>query len=1087
MSHKADVDEAAQLRLKLFGGFALFDPAGEEISISLRKGQGLLAYLALAEGQRASREHLAGVFWGEATQQNARQSLRQVLFSLTRDLVKQPLSPLVIDSQHVSLRPDAVAVDVLRFRELAGANDMHSQDAALRAYGGELLKGYDLSSEAFESWLTAERQQLADLARMTVRAVIAHRREQGQLYQAITACQSGLRIDPLNEELHRTLMQLYVENTMHSSALAQYRYCQGLFRSELGVELEEETQRLYRRILTRGDGGETGDQPRQSEPPGSEETVPSLLFLERDELVGQLGGRIAGKSGASHHVVVQSARGFGKSELLRQLAGRAARGDELRVLQMRGCQQEKDLLLAPWMEVVGDLAGQCGESEALMDLRGALHAAVDCADMTTAAEHRIARALAQLLSDLGRRKASVLIVDDAHALDLPSLRLLIYCMRRAQRLNLRTLLSWNTDSKGPDGTQVRDLDCEALEVVELPGLSHRAIGRIAGAMLTHLDDETLPAVRREIEFIAEGNPMVAKELAWTLLKSRKDAPKQDLRMPVQVRHLLEEKLDGLSEAARRILDVLAVADAPMDETQLAQTLGWRAENVLKGVRELDSAGLIVKQANRSGYRVRREYERRAILEMLPSAQRIAIHRRLAAMLAVSTGEDEERCLRLAAHHQGAGDSVSACRAILAAAGLARGCGAYREAAHRLRRAEEMLQAVTTHSARSALRAEIFLEQARLAELGQHDAALSERLTAATGEELETLPAHLLHRMLMARARHAATSGEDGEGRRLFRQAIMLSRQQGRPIRPRAGDRLLGQLHLLACTPDIYARRLERLAQELRTREQNRAECEVAGALGLLLAIRGRFSDGQDRIGAALTLAERMGDELLLAAALQWSGMAALWQGENTSAESNLLRAEKIAEAHGDLLRLQMAKTLRAAALLARDELRDARASLQEARELAEDLDDCEGAALAAVVAARLAIGEGDPAAGRREAEDVIANPAPRQRPWIAALARRTLARALLDDPAGTPAEAERAARHAVAEQETLGLTVDAARSLVVQARAHRAAGNVGRAAEIYGEAAHRLSGMGLAQEAVEAETLAAALSVDNARAQDLAV
>ncbi len=78
----------AGVRLYLFGGFRLENAEGEVLSISLRKAEALLAYLAMAPGKTASREKLATLLWGESDQHRARQSLRQALFALTREFAE---------------------------------------------------------------------------------------------------------------------------------------------------------------------------------------------------------------------------------------------------------------------------------------------------------------------------------------------------------------------------------------------------------------------------------------------------------------------------------------------------------------------------------------------------------------------------------------------------------------------------------------------------------------------------------------------------------------------------------------------------------------------------------------------------------------------------------------------------------------------------------------------------------------------------------------------------------------------------------------------------------------------------------------
>ncbi len=59
-----------------------------------------------------------------------------------------------------------------------------------------------------------------------------------------------LAIDDCIEEVHRRLMICYYRNRRRGKALRQYNECCEALREKLGAEPAEETERLYRRILS---------------------------------------------------------------------------------------------------------------------------------------------------------------------------------------------------------------------------------------------------------------------------------------------------------------------------------------------------------------------------------------------------------------------------------------------------------------------------------------------------------------------------------------------------------------------------------------------------------------------------------------------------------------------------------------------------------------------------------------------------------------------------------------------------------------------------------------------------------------------
>ena len=76
----------ASMRLELLGDLLIRSGDGSLVMIGAKKSQALLAYLAIKPGQHVSREKLAGLLWSSTGPDQARQSLRQTLSSVRKDL-----------------------------------------------------------------------------------------------------------------------------------------------------------------------------------------------------------------------------------------------------------------------------------------------------------------------------------------------------------------------------------------------------------------------------------------------------------------------------------------------------------------------------------------------------------------------------------------------------------------------------------------------------------------------------------------------------------------------------------------------------------------------------------------------------------------------------------------------------------------------------------------------------------------------------------------------------------------------------------------------------------------------------------------
>ncbi|MDO6728408.1 hypothetical protein Q4577_00165 [Marinovum sp. 2_MG-2023] len=123
------------LILHLTGPMRITDHADRPLAGVPRRGQAMLACLAVQPGMRAERGFLADLLWSDRSEDQARASLRQELSVLRRVL---PGDVLFADRQAVWLESSRVSV-------FTGGQ-------------GEFLQGFDLASEGFEDWLRDQRR-----------------------------------------------------------------------------------------------------------------------------------------------------------------------------------------------------------------------------------------------------------------------------------------------------------------------------------------------------------------------------------------------------------------------------------------------------------------------------------------------------------------------------------------------------------------------------------------------------------------------------------------------------------------------------------------------------------------------------------------------------------------------------------------------------------------------------------------------------------------------------------------------------------------------------------------------------------------
>ena len=241
-------DVTVNIQLNLMGHFRLL-VNGEDVAVKARKSKALLAWLALHQGKPQSREKLAALLWSESAPQQARQSLRQTLTDIRR-ILTDCADALEVSSDRVLFSDGALNVDVIQFEGLAESSDEAGLERAADLYQGTLMDGLDARSESFDIWLSAEQIRLLDMAISALSRLVDHFRHV-DIERAISFGQRLLSIDPLQERMHRRLMELYHAIDRREEVVRQYRDFRNLLQKELGLLPGAETDALYNQLLRR--------------------------------------------------------------------------------------------------------------------------------------------------------------------------------------------------------------------------------------------------------------------------------------------------------------------------------------------------------------------------------------------------------------------------------------------------------------------------------------------------------------------------------------------------------------------------------------------------------------------------------------------------------------------------------------------------------------------------------------------------------------------------------------------------------------------------------------------------------------------
>lgn len=586
----------------------------QSVDVPRRKSRAVVYYLA-ARSRPVSREHLLALLWPDLERSAARQTLRVTLHGLRKALG----AALVADDESLALAPE-VEVDVRLFeRRLSPpTTDLDLLVETLDLYRGDFLDGLGVpGSPAFESWVEVERHRYQRLAIRGLAALAVLYEARERYAEALEALDRALAFDPLQEDLQGAAMRLHYLAGDRASAIRRYEGLRRLLDEEMGVPPMAETRALYDSIIDdslpraapRPAAGRRPLAPRgglRGEPVG--QLVP---FVGRGPELQTLAESTPGQ--ARRLILLEGEPGIGKTRLAQEHVRKlgavaiAGAGRELEqalpyqpiVEALRGllaCPEwptlETELragLPAIWLAEVARLLPELAKAEAPA---GRSAAGVE--------EWRLWEGINQLLVALGRLRPIAVFVDDLQWADSSTLGLLGFLVRQASPEPISFLAATRQPApRSPAAVLLQALLREGRLVrLVLPRLGAedvRAVARYASPRFAYPLAEWL--LRS-----SEGNPFILTELLRHLRDEGVLLPDETVdlsalstssALPRSVYTLIQSRLRGLSEEARRVLDA-AVAVGREFEFEVAYRAAALSEAAaLDALDELRSAGLVV--------------------------------------------------------------------------------------------------------------------------------------------------------------------------------------------------------------------------------------------------------------------------------------------------------------------------------------------------------------------------------------------------------------------------------------------------------------------------------------------------------------
>lgn len=682
------------LTITLLGEQSVVDSETGRIRTPSAPAVALLGMLIQQAGTPLTRTTIAGRLWPESEDKQALTNLRRELHALRR-LLGDDDSLEVEGNQlcwHDRRRHQVDLAEFLSERTATTGGDsqvIEHGSAALEQYAGPLMPGVE------GAWVEDARADLREACLELCTVVASAATRAGRLDVAVRATRRRIRLEPYDEEAHRSLMRLHARLGERGAALNAYHRLAEVLERDLAVAPSPETGEVLREVLDgpASTAGTTGWRPAHTSLVSRARELDVLLATWRTASQGQ-----------PQVVLVRGGAGVGKTRLVAELADHVRREGAV-VASARCFDTSGRVSLAPvadWLREPAVAAARTRlptvwrhEAERLVpppgDGRGRVSRASTPVPPSGTDEHpagpdiwqrhRFFEGLARSLQ--AASPPLLLLLDDLQWCDEDTLAFLTFLLGLTPDAPLLVAVTARADTRlgavqpWLDSLKTRGL----LREVELAPLSVQETGALAAAVS---GEEPGPDAALRLHSATGGFPLYVVEATRGGVTGSTTG-----LTPDDVSGILRRRLAQTSPAAREVAAVAAAVGRDFTLPLLVECCDLTPETVVVAVDELWRERLV--REYQDGYDFAHDLLRTTAYHLISPPRRWLLHRRVAeALERVHQGRTEVVAAQIAEQYRQAGDAVRALTHYRSAANAAVAVFAHAEAIALLDRALALL-------------------------------------------------------------------------------------------------------------------------------------------------------------------------------------------------------------------------------------------------------------------------------------------------------------------------------------------------------------------------------------------------------------
>jgi DNA-binding SARP family transcriptional activator len=662
----------AQLEFVVLGPLAVYRD-GAALHIATRRQRALLMLLLLNVGRPVPADRLIDQLWDGSPPPQAAVTLRSYVSNLRQALGGRDGggAALATRGQGYVLDVPPGAVDASRFRALVeeGRAKLRVGAAAeaLSAFQAaeDLWLGDPYAEIADHEVVQGVRAQLTEIHLAAVEGRFEALLVSGRHLDATPELESFVADHPLREAPRAQLMLALYRGGRAAEALEVHRRFRDLLADELGIDPSAALDSLQQKILQQapdldappvtGPSAASADNPGTAPPrpvsprDGHLPTVRTVVGRERE--LGELTRRLdaLGSARAGGLVLIGGEAGIGKTTLL-DVVDALARDRSVRTHAGRSPSAGGAPAFWPWTQVLTSLAAGMDDEE----LTGA---AQGNARLVSHLSGSIAERLGQTLPPTGDNAAGlrfllyqavsdflraaatsphVVLLDDLHWADLPSLELLSYLTPALVEMPVLVVAAYR-DVVSERSAELADTLAtvsreDAVQEISLGGLDEAAVRDLARLALS--PDESSSIGQEMISLLHHrtgGNPFFVSQLARTLVDD--DAARSaGGPIPPGIRHVIDSRLRSLARSELAVLETAALVGQEFDVRVVSRAAGVPLEEALDAYDRAGEHGLVELGDATTGHRFVHALVQEVVAHRVPLGRSAKIHAGIALQL-----------------------------------------------------------------------------------------------------------------------------------------------------------------------------------------------------------------------------------------------------------------------------------------------------------------------------------------------------------------------------------------------------------------------------------------------------------------------